>query len=84
MKLSIPKIKNFTDAALRRWDALDPKEKAEILNNAYCGLCRKKTHIQVGSAKISGRDLFLYGYCGRCGFNAVEIVEKKEKDRPKV
>ena len=84
MNLSIPKIKNFTDAALRRWNALDSKAKAEILNNVYCGLCRKKTHIQVWSAEISGRDLLLHGYCGRCGFNVVEIVEKKEKDRTKV
>ena len=76
MKLQIPNLKNFTPAALRRWEQLDLTTQVEILNNAWCGACRKTTHIQVRSAKIYRVDLLLTGRCARCDANVARIVEK--------
>ena len=76
MKLQIPNFKYFTPAALRFWDALDKKTQAQILNNAWCAMCQKVTHIQVRSAKIHRGDLVLVGHCGRCGCNVARIIEK--------
>ena len=65
--LKIPHRIAFTPAALRQWDALDHSTQAQILNNAWCGVCRQTTHIQVRSAEIDRRDLLLIGKCSRCG-----------------
>jgi hypothetical protein len=77
MNLKIPYLKHFTPAALRRWEGLEPNAQVQILNNAWCGVCRKTTHIQVRSAKIDRGDLLLSGLCGRCAANVARIVEKE-------
>jgi hypothetical protein len=77
MKLAIPNRKAFTAAALRQWDKLDPTTQAKNLGTAWCGLCRRTTHIQVRSAKMDRRVLLLSGLCGHCGSNVAHTVERQ-------
>ncbi len=67
----------FPPDAQRLWDAVPALHKTQILNNVWCGDCRKVTTIIHYTGKVEGTSLVLKGDCERCGSKAARLIENE-------
>ena len=67
----------FPPDAKRLWDAILPYHKTQILNNVWCGDCRKVTTIVHYTGKVECTDLVLEGECERCGGKVARLIENE-------
>ncbi len=67
----------FPPDAQRLWDAIPSLHKTQILNNVWCGDCRKVTTIIHYMGKVEGTHLVIKGDCERCGSKAASLIENE-------
>ena len=67
----------FPPEAQRLWDAILPYHKTQILNNVWCGDCRKVTTIVHYTGNLEGSHLTLQGECKRCGGKVARLIENE-------
>jgi hypothetical protein len=68
------KIKG-TEKALSVWEQIPHSNRLMLLNNAYCGQCKKATSIANGEVTISGGDFVIKGECITCRTAVARYVE---------
>lgn len=66
----------FTPAAQKFWDALDPKNRVRLINNAFCASCKAETGIGNVSGSIDSGDLVLRGICTKCSEPVARLIER--------
>lgn len=65
----------FRPQAERRWRELDGQLQTRLLNNVWCGRCRRSTTIVRYTGKIDGGDLVLEGRCITCDGRVARVIE---------
>jgi len=67
----------FTPNARKIWEATPMNHRTRVLNNVWCGTCRKLTTIVHYSGQLKGGDLVLEGECERCGKAVARLIENE-------
>jgi len=65
----------FTPPAARRWAELGGQLQTKLLNNVWCGECRRTTTIVNFKGKIERGDLILVGECIECAGPVARLIE---------
>ena len=66
----------FTPPGHRHWLELGTSSQMKILNNVWCGECRKTVTIVNFSGCIERGDLVLEGQCMLCNAPVARLIEK--------
>ena len=73
----------FPPSGLRLWESIAEEGKDRILSNVWCGHCGEVTRIEDFTGIPDERnDLFLRGFCARCGHVVVRLLETGERNPP--
>jgi len=65
----------FSASASKRWEAISPKNRQELLENTWCGACRDAVTMELTGANVEKRMLVLRGTCQRCGRRVVRTCD---------
>lgn len=65
----------FSPRATAAWNAIPQEIRARLLDNFWCGVCRRSASVELCSGSVSRGDLVLRGYCTRCGSEIARLVE---------
>lgn len=69
---------DLTPKARAIWDAIPGNIRVKLLNNVWCGTCRKTTGIGCNvNGKVSKGMLVLHGRCTRCGGGVARVIENE-------
>ncbi|MFK7824500.1 MAG: hypothetical protein AB8G05_10095 [Oligoflexales bacterium] len=63
-------------AAQERWDKIPSEVRMKILNNVWCGNCRKSVNIDVDKMSTDKFGLILNGKCMNCDGPVARVIEK--------
>jgi len=69
-------------AAKKQWEKIPKSAHMKLLNNVYCGSCRKMTGIGNIRGSVDGGDLTLHGTCTACGSKVARLIETSELPEP--
>jgi len=65
----------FTADTKARWQQIPVAGQKELMDNVWCGECRKSTTIRIKDGKMCGNSLSLSGSCKKCGSAVARIIE---------
>jgi len=67
----------FTPQAAKIWEQIPAFAKTRILNNIWCGRCKRGTTIVHFTGSVENGDLILRGECERCGGAVARLMERE-------
>ncbi len=68
---------SFTPKAKTIWEAIAGDIRIRLLNNVWCGHCRKTSSIGNLSGKVESGMLVLRGNCTKCGSHVARVIENE-------
>ncbi len=71
-----------TTEAKKFWNLVPKDKRIKILNNVWCGSCKKGSGIGHVSMSIEGGDLILRGVCTVCNSDVARLIEGTRELRP--
>jgi hypothetical protein len=66
---------DFTVPARKRWEAIPPDVRRQLLANVWCGNCRREVTITNFTGAIRDGDLLLVGRCAECHGDVARVIE---------
>ena len=73
--MAIESLPTFTKPARQHWESIPADICQRLLDNVWCGDCRKETTITNFSGTIKGGDLLLVGKCAGCHGDVARVIE---------
>jgi hypothetical protein len=67
----------FAPNARKIWEAIPLQHRTRILNNIWCGNCRKATTIVNYFGQLKDGNLVLEGGCKLCGKTVARLIENE-------
>ncbi len=68
---------SFTPKARKIWESIAGDIRVRILNNVWCGHCRKESSIGNPTGKVESGMLVLRGICTKCGEGVARVIENE-------
>jgi hypothetical protein len=68
---------SFTPKARKIWESIAGDIRVRILNNVWCGHCRKESSIGNLTGKIESGMLVLRGICTKCSEGVARVIENE-------
>ncbi len=68
---------SFTPKAKTIWEAIAGDIRIRLLNNVWCGHCRKTSSMGNLSGKVESGMLVLRGGCTKCGSHVARVIENE-------
>jgi hypothetical protein len=68
---------SFTPKAKKIWESIAGDIRVRILNNIWCGRCRKGSSIGNLTGKIESGMLVLRGICTKCSEGVARVIENE-------
>ncbi len=65
------------------WESIPQSARLSLLNNVYCGECKKSTGVGNIKMTVEGGNLIINGICTSCGSKVARLVESKAEIPPK-
>ena len=66
---------SLTPQARKLWEAIPGEVRVKLLNNVWCGSCRKTTGICEVTGSVEKGALVLKGQCTTCGGRVTRLIE---------
>jgi hypothetical protein len=70
----------FTPQAAILWSPIPMKARKQILANVFCAKCLNSVQIKDFIGEEKHGDIYLKGFCVKCGGAVVRVVESSERD----